>query len=287
LEQPPVRLYVAGLVTASLVIFTGTFSYGLAVRSHRMEKATASATPAPAEVKPAPRPVAPAASRDGSAAQAQKAAAPAQEGATQAGPAPGSPGPETARRHAVKQGDTVWELAAEYGVDLEELLAANKGLDPGLLQIGQELVIPPRSKAATTQLPAAKDVDVSAFAGKFSWPVLAPISSYFGSRWGKVHEGIDLAANMGDPIKASRDGQVLIAGTVPGYGYTVVLQHPDGTRTLYAHASQLKVRSSQKVHQGDVIALVGSTGHSTGPHLHFEIIINNRQQDPLIYLPKR
>lgn len=119
----------------------------------------------------------------------------------------------------------------------------------------------------------------------FAWPVLAPVSSPFGPRWGRHHNGIDLAAEHGDVIRASRAGDVWLAGEVEGYGLTVVIGHDDGTRTLYAHASALLVTAGQRVEQGQPIARVGSTGRSTGPHLHFEIIVDDRPVNPLDYLP--
>jgi murein DD-endopeptidase MepM/ murein hydrolase activator NlpD len=128
---------------------------------------------------------------------------------------------------------------------------------------------------------------MAAYAGMFTWPLVAPVSSPFGPRWGGMHTGVDLAASMNEPIKAARDGEVVTVGVVPGYGNTVILRHQDGSRSLYAHASKLLVRSGQKVSRGDVIALVGSTGHSSGPHLHFEIIVNNRPRDPLALLPRQ
>ena len=191
--------------------------------------------------------------------------------------------------HKVAQGDSFWELSRRHGVPLEALLAINSGVDPGHLLIGSEVLIPSSENAAQLVAAASEEDEpaVASLAGQFIWPVIAPISSYFGPRDGRNHNGIDLAANMGDDIRAARDGTVIIAGEVPGYGNTVVLEHEDGTRTLYAHASVLKVKVGQKVRQGDLIALVGSTGRSTGPHLHFEIIVNDRPRDPLLYLPKR
>ncbi len=198
------------------------------------------------------------------------------------------PGAQSLRRHTVVEGDTLWELASRYGVGLEALLAANRGLDdPGHLQIGQELLIPPAGEDAGAAVAAGVTTSLASLKGLFAWPNDAPISSPFGPRWGRNHAGIDLAANHGDPIRASRDGRVLLAGNVPGYGLTVVLRHPDGTRTLYAHSSRLLVRAGQQVTQGEVIARVGSTGRSTGPHLHFEIIVNDRPRDPLQFLSPR
>lgn len=121
----------------------------------------------------------------------------------------------------------------------------------------------------------------------FIWPVLAPISSPFGPRDGGFHYGLDLAANAGTSIHAAKSGTVVFAGVLTNSGNTVILKHSDGTRTLYAHCSRLLVHVGQEVHQGDVVGLVGSTGHSTGPHLHFEVYVNDKIQDPLPYLPKR
>ncbi len=121
----------------------------------------------------------------------------------------------------------------------------------------------------------------------FVWPVLAPVSSSFGIRDGRPHRGVDLAANHGDSIRAAMSGTVVVAGALKGYGQTVILEHPGGFRTLYAHSSVLQVSVGQHVKQGQLIARVGSTGESTGPHLHFEIMMNDRHDDPLLYLPER
>ncbi|MFZ5827415.1 MAG: peptidoglycan DD-metalloendopeptidase family protein [Bacillota bacterium] len=179
------------------------------------------------------------------------------------------------RVHQVRDGETLYRIAKRYGVPVADLQRAN-GLASDLIRPGQLL-----------QLPGMGDRDTGALLGHtYIWPVSAPVSSYFGLRWGRPHNGIDLAANHGDEVQASRSGEVLIAGTVPGYGETVILVHDDGSRTLYAHCSKLLVKSGQKVRQGQTIALVGSTGQSTGPHLHFEIIVNDQPLDPLLYLPK-
>jgi murein DD-endopeptidase MepM/ murein hydrolase activator NlpD len=103
-------------------------------------------------------------------------------------------------------------------------------------------------------------------------PAQGVLSSGYGWRWGRMHHGIDIAAPVGTPILASSSGTVEFAGwNEGGYGYMVELRHADGSLTRYAHASQLLVQQGQSVTQGEAIALVGSTGRSTGPHLHFEI----------------
>ena len=120
------------------------------------------------------------------------------------------------------------------------------------------------------------------------WPTHGPILSHFGLRRhpftkiSQFHKGIDIASMNGAPIKTSADGYVEFSGWAKGFGKTIVVNHGFGYRTLYAHCSHLKAQRAQKVKKGEVIAFVGSTGRSTGPHLHYEI---RRWQKPLE--PKR
>jgi murein DD-endopeptidase MepM/ murein hydrolase activator NlpD len=116
------------------------------------------------------------------------------------------------------------------------------------------------------------------------WPVLGPVTSPFGSRWGRMHEGIDIGVPSGTPIRAAAAGTVIHAGWLGGYGNLVVLDHGNGLSTAYAHQSSVASGYGQSVAQGQVIGYVGSTGHSTGPHLHFEVRVNGVPVDPLGYL---
>ena len=109
-------------------------------------------------------------------------------------------------------------------------------------------------------------------------------TSGFGMRWGRLHKGVDWACPVGTAVKASCAGTVVQAGWSNGYGYCVTLRHADGRQTRYAHLSKTLVSVGQKVSQGEKIALSGNTGRSTGPHLHFEIIIGGSQVNPLKYL---
>ncbi len=111
------------------------------------------------------------------------------------------------------------------------------------------------------------------YTGPMRWPLDAYIvSSEYGARWGKMHKGLDLAADVGEPVYAIADGEVIYAGDgLRGYGNVVILRHDRRTSSLYAHNSELKVQQGDIVKQGTLIALLGSTGHSTGPHVHFEI----------------
>lgn len=109
-------------------------------------------------------------------------------------------------------------------------------------------------------------------------------SSPYGSRWGRMHKGVDWACSVGTAIKASSGGTVASAGWVNGYGYCITISHPDGKKTRYAHLSKILVSAGERVKQGEKIALSGNTGNSTGPHLHFEILVNGVQVNPFKYM---
>ena len=115
------------------------------------------------------------------------------------------------------------------------------------------------------------------------WPVNGPITSGFGWRWGRMHEGIDIGAPCGTPIHAAASGTVIYSGWADGYGNFVVIDHGNGLATAYGHQSAIYV-SGGAVSQGQAIGAVGSTGHSTGCHLHFEVRVNGNPVDPLGYL---
>ncbi|HZQ66746.1 MAG TPA: peptidoglycan DD-metalloendopeptidase family protein [Gaiellaceae bacterium] len=121
-------------------------------------------------------------------------------------------------------------------------------------------------------------------ASGFVWPVNAGLTSPFGWRWGRMHEGVDLGAAYGTPILAAAAGTVIYAGWMGGYGNLVVIDHGGGLSTAYGHQSRIAVAVGQAVAQGQVIGYVGSTGHSTGPHLHFEVRVDGQPVDPLGYL---
>ncbi len=127
--------------------------------------------------------------------------------------------------------------------------------------------------------------------GELIWPVNAPVVSPFGYRihpilhYRKLHTGIDLAAGYGTPIRASDSGSVIYATWMGGYGNVIIIDHGRGISTLYAHQSSLAAGSGAHVSRGQVIGYVGSTGFSTGPHLHYEVRLNGNPVDPMGYLP--
>ena len=116
------------------------------------------------------------------------------------------------------------------------------------------------------------------------WPVQGPITSPFGMRWGRMHEGIDIGVPTGTPIHAAAAGRVIYAGWMSGYGNLTVIDHGRGLATAYGHQSALAAGNGQTVSQGQTIGYVGCTGHCFGPHLHFEVRVNGQPVDPLGYL---
>ena len=116
------------------------------------------------------------------------------------------------------------------------------------------------------------------------WPCHGPLTSPFGMRWGRMHQGQDIACGYGTPIHAAKAGTVVFAGVMSGYGNVVIVDHGGGFSTLYAHQSRMAVHQGQHVNQGDVIGYVGSTGHSTGPHVHFETRYNGTPRNPRLCL---
>jgi murein DD-endopeptidase MepM/ murein hydrolase activator NlpD len=120
--------------------------------------------------------------------------------------------------------------------------------------------------------------------GALDWPVDGQLTSSFGGRWGKLHAGLDIAVPEGTPVRAADAGTVAIAGWVGGYGNYVCVDHGGGLSTCYGHNSRLGVSVGQRVGKGQTIAMSGNTGHSTGPHVHFETRVGGVPRDPMEYL---
>ncbi|MGI8807619.1 MAG: murein hydrolase activator EnvC family protein [Acidimicrobiales bacterium] len=118
-----------------------------------------------------------------------------------------------------------------------------------------------------------------------AWPANGSVTSGFGYRWGSLHAGIDIANGAGTPIRAAKSGTIILAGWNGGYGNCIVVDHGGGFSTLYGHMTRLRASEGQRVSQGDLIGDMGSTGNSTGSHLHFETRTNGSPQDPTRYLP--
>ena len=209
----------------------------------------------------------------------------------------------------IRFGDSVRKIASRYGMTLQELLKLNPGLETARLVVGAPVRVMQSATArprlllgvrpgtsgglSWPELPDFGDHDPQQqqdiSTEGWIWPTRGMFSSGYGWRWGRMHKGIDIANNVGTPVVAAKDGVVAFSGWHSGgYGYLVTINHDDGSRSFYAHNSRLLVQPGATVHQGDQIALMGSTGRSTGPHLHFEIHPPGRgAANPLQFLPQR
>lgn len=140
---------------------------------------------------------------------------------------------------------------------------------------------PPPRPAPTTAPPTTARPAPGA---RLGWPLSGPLTSPFGTRWGRLHAGIDIGVPIGTPIHASASGTVFFCGVMGGYGNVVLIDHGNGLVTLYGHQNNLACSNGQRVGSGQVIGYSGNTGHSTGPHLHFEVRRNGTAVDPMQYL---
>ncbi|MEO8093225.1 MAG: M23 family metallopeptidase, partial [bacterium] len=139
------------------------------------------------------------------------------------------------------------------------------------------------AQAASTPLPAGPIQGGQSSSG-FIWPVNGPVTSPFGWRWGRMHEGIDISVPSGTPIRAVADGRVALAAATGGYGNYTCVDHGGGLASCYAHQSSFAASVGQSVRQGQVIGYSGCTGSCFGDHLHFEVRVNGSAVDPLGYL---
>lgn len=204
---------------------------------------------------------------------------------------------EPPQKVAVKKGDTLYSIAKKNNITVKKLMHNNSIKDPQSVKSGQELVLPfaalKNEEDAVAQQgynetfnTASRGTDKGLAAPDFIWPLQGKISSKFGARRSGFHHGLDIANSLGTEIMAISGGQVIKAGWLSGiYGYGVKIDHGNGYSSLYAHAQELFVSEGDQVEQGEVIAGVGNTGRSTGPHLHLEIRVNDIAKDPLSFLP--
>jgi len=207
--------------------------------------------------------------------------------------------PTTGVVHKVTSGDTITKVASKYSIDEETIKEFNSLAEDAKLAIGQKLMIPggrkesyasyqPSSYSGLSIIkdlvsPIKKGVDsVKKLSGnKMFWPTVGKrITQYFSWR----HFAVDIANKTGTPIYAADAGEIEVAGWGRGYGNQVVVDHGGGKKTRYGHMSKILVRPGQDVDKGQKIGLMGSTGWSTGPHLHFEVIINGGKYNPLNYI---
>ena len=181
---------------------------------------------------------------------------------------------------------------ARVAAELDARIAEIRGEAEALASQDAELTALIRRKEAEARQAAARQASGggasatpgSASASGLIWPVRGPVTSEYGQRWGRLHAGLDISAGTGTPIWAAQSGTVIFSGIQNGYGQTIIIDHGGGLTTLYAHQSRRIASEGQRVSRGDTIGLVGSTGQSTGPHLHFETRVNGSPQNPRRYL---
>jgi LysM repeat protein len=198
--------------------------------------------------------------------------------------------------HTIKSGETLSRLAQIYNINSQEIAEYNN-IKADALKINQKIIIPGGSKisapARVSPTPAPKPTITqtastavspsipASGSNKMAWPTEGHrITQYYSWR----HTGLDIANKTGTPIYASDSGTIEFSGWSTGYGYNIVINHGGGKKTRYAHLSQMFISVGQRVAIGEHIAAMGSTGWSTGPHIHFEVIINGAKQNPLNYI---
>jgi murein DD-endopeptidase MepM/ murein hydrolase activator NlpD len=187
--------------------------------------------------------------------------------------------------HTIKKGQTLYRIAKTYGVSVNELVRANRIKDVTNIPVGTRIFIP----GAKRPLPVPiyqPPLDLKK-RPEFIWPLKGKVISNFGPRGNGFHKGIDIKSKPGTLICASANGKVVFSGWMRGYGNVVILEHEGDFYTIYAHNTKNLVLEGAFIQRGQGIALVGSTGRATCPHLHFEIRIGNKAKDPLHYLPVR
>jgi murein DD-endopeptidase MepM/ murein hydrolase activator NlpD len=197
--------------------------------------------------------------------------------------------PVTGVAHTVAKGDTVYSIAKKYDADSQAIVDFPFNTftndETFELAIGQTVIVPDGVMSAVAVAPRARQITPDAGSvtalGQFVWPTAGVITQRFS--W--YHPGLDIANSIGTPDVAADSGRVIYAGwDASGYGNTVLIDHRNGFVTRYAHMSQIMVISGQNIGRGQAIGKMGSTGHSTGPHTHFEIILNGVHVNPLNYL---
>lgn len=170
---------------------------------------------------------------------------------------------------------------------LDEIAAQQKALEEQQRKIDSQMVTAKAQLDALISSATKKDVGSKYVGGGFKWPTpgYGTITSPYGMRWGKLHKGIDIGAPTGAKIIASNEGKIVTSAyNAGGYGHYVIINHGGGYMTVYAHMSKRLVSKGQYVGKGQTIGKVGSTGHSTGPHLHFEIRVNGKAVNPRKYV---
>jgi murein DD-endopeptidase MepM/ murein hydrolase activator NlpD len=220
--------------------------------------------------------------------------------------------------HKVKRGETLWDISSANNAEMRKVMKANHISSPNKLKTGQVIILPGTGRQKAVQKAAGTSAHVKSVKAKAShvgrtssstktsaammslasrgttgslvWPLKGIITSYFGMRKDPItqkralHDAIDIAAPIGTDIKAADDGVVIFSSWKKSYGNYVKISHGNGVVTGYAHNSKILVSVGQHVSKGQIIAKLGTTGRSTGPHLDFGVIRNGIAVNPLMYL---
>ena len=197
--------------------------------------------------------------------------------------------------HTVRKGETLWRISRAYRVALAEITEAND-LSDYTISIGQKLYIPGATKTVEVEPATPKPEEVTGgIGGKFSWPLAGrgrrSVTSGFGYRKDPVtggrafHKGIDIDAAREERVLAAAGGEIVFSGRMSGFGTVVMIDHGNRLLTVYAHLSRAVVKLEDAVSRGQPVGYVGTTGRSTGSHLHFEVRYKGVSVNPLDYLP--
>lgn len=196
--------------------------------------------------------------------------------------------------HTVDRGETLWRICQTYGADMQEVAELNNIKDPTEIKPGKRIFIPGARRTRKVEPYSATgsprdgkyDRKIVYEKDRFSWPVRGEIISEYGTRDGTHHDGIDILAPEGEPVKAADNGKVVFVDNgMRGYGNIVILKHRDEFFTVYAHNKENLVKDGDDVTKGDVIAKVGSTGNAVVCHLHFEVRQGKKVRNPIFFLP--
>jgi murein DD-endopeptidase MepM/ murein hydrolase activator NlpD len=181
-------------------------------------------------------------------------------------------------------------IAKAYNVDLQVLAEVNNLRPPYAIKADSNLFIPGASQAVRVEPSKAEPqekTEVKDFTGVLSWPVEGKIVSEFGVRGGTQYNGITIQAPEGSPVRASGNGRVGHLGTIPGYGNTVLIEHPNRLVSVYAHLKEFKIAAGDTVRNGQIIGTVGSSGRSEGPTLYYEVRSKSKPRNPLFFMDRK
>lgn len=192
--------------------------------------------------------------------------------------------------HRVQKNESLWRICRTYGVSLQEVAELNNIENPSHIQTGDRIFIPgaarplavSRPRTAETALP----VKIYRKPGLFIWPVRGRVIQQYGIIGGIKHDGINIKARPGAPVRAAKEGRVAFCGVLQGYGNTIIIEHKDRFATVYANNKTNFVQPGQVVKKGQKIAEVGAASAAASAYLHFQIRCDNKPRNPRFYLPK-